>query len=47
MPKTQVVHYAAYLRRVTTALLDYLTNHSHYPISWPTDLSNFQIVVES
>lgn len=47
MPKAQVVHYAAYLRKVTTSMLDYLTHHSHYPASWPTDLSNFEIVIES
>lgn len=47
MPKAHVVHYAAYLRKVTTSMLDYLTEYSHYPASWPTDLSNFEIVIES
>lgn len=47
MPKAQVVHYATYLRKVTTSLLDYLTEYAHYPASWPTDLSNFEIVIES
>lgn len=47
MPKAQVVHYAAYLRKVTTSMLDYLTQNSQYPKSWPTDLSNFDIVIES
>lgn len=47
MPKAQVVHYAAYLRKVTTSMLDYLTQHSTYPKTWPTDLSNFEIVIES
>ncbi|XP_031624601.1 T-cell activation inhibitor, mitochondrial [Contarinia nasturtii] len=47
MPKAQVVHYAGYLRKVTTSMLDYLTQYSHYPKSWPTDLSNFEIVIES
>lgn len=47
MPKAHVVHYAAYLRKVTTSLLDYLTEYSQYPVSWPTDLSNFEIVIES
>lgn len=46
MPKAQVVHYSAHLRKVTTTLLDYLTKHSHYPASWPTSLSNFEIVIE-
>lgn len=40
MPKAQVVNYAAYLRKVTTTMLDYLTTtHSSYP--------HFAIVVES
>lgn len=47
MPKAQVVHYAAYLRKVTTSMLDYLTQNSNYPKTWPTDLSNFEIVIES
>lgn len=47
MPKAQVVHYAAHLRKITTSMLDYLTNHTKYPKSWPTDLSNFEIVIES
>lgn len=47
MPKAQAAHYAAYLRKVTTSMLDYLTQHSNYPESWPTDLSNFEIVIES
>lgn len=47
MPKAHVVHYATYLRKVTTSMLDYLTEYAHYPASWPTDLSNFEIVIES
>lgn len=47
MPKAQVVHYAEYLCKVTTSMLDYLTQHSHYPKAWPADLSNVEIVVES
>lgn len=47
MPKAHVVHYASYLRKVTTSMLDYLTQYAHYPASWPTDLSNFEIVIES
>lgn len=47
MPKAQVIHYATYLRKVTTSMLDYLTQYSNYPKTWPTDLSNFEIVIES
>lgn len=47
MPKAHVVHYSSYLRKVTTSMLDYLTKYAHYPASWPTDLSNFEIVIES
>lgn len=47
MPKAQVVHYAAHLCKVTTSMLDYLTVHSKYPKSWPEDLANFEIVIES
>lgn len=47
MPKAHVVHYASYLRKVTTSMLDYLTQYAHYPASWPTDLSNFEMVIES
>lgn len=46
MPKAQVVNYAAQLRKVTTAMLDYLTYHK-YPKSWPNSLKNFKIVIES
>lgn len=47
MPKAQVVDYAAQLRKVTTALLDHLTNNSSYPKSWPESLSDYEIVIES
>lgn len=47
MPKAHVVHYASYLRKVTTSMLDYLTQYARYPASWPTDLSNFELVIES
>lgn len=46
MPKQQAVDYAGHLTKVTTNLLDYLTTHK-YPITWPTDLSKFEIVIES
>lgn len=47
MPKAEVIHYAGHLRKITTSMLDYLTEHTKYPKSWPTDLSNFEIVIES
>lgn len=47
MPKAQVVHYAGHLCKVTTSMLDYLTAHSYYPKSWPENLENFGIVIES
>lgn len=47
MPKAQVVHYAEHLCKVTTSMLDYLTTHSAYPKSWPENLENFEIVIES
>ncbi|XP_055386140.1 T-cell activation inhibitor, mitochondrial [Condylostylus longicornis] len=46
MPKRQVVEYAGYLSKITTTLLDYLTTKK-FPKSWPNDLSNFEIVIES
>ncbi|XP_065076285.1 T-cell activation inhibitor, mitochondrial [Ochlerotatus camptorhynchus] len=46
MPKAQAMAYASHLRKITTSLLDYL-GKSKYPKSWPTDLSKFEIVVES
>lgn len=46
MPKAQVVHYAAQLRKVTTSMLDYLTFHA-YPKQWPESLKNFELVIES
>ncbi|XP_039433248.1 T-cell activation inhibitor, mitochondrial [Culex pipiens pallens] len=46
MPKAQAMAYASHLRKITTSLLDYLSK-AKYPKSWPTDLSQFEIVVES
>lgn len=46
MPKAQAMAYASHLRKITTSLLDYL-GKTKYPKSWPTDLSKFEIVVES
>nr|XP_040234454.2 T-cell activation inhibitor, mitochondrial [Anopheles coluzzii] len=46
MPKAQAMAYASHLRKITTALLDYL-GKSKFPKSWPTDLSKFELVVES
>ena len=46
MPKQQVVGYAGHINKVTTTLLDYLSTKK-YPKSWPTDLSNYEIVIES
>ncbi|XP_058452037.1 T-cell activation inhibitor, mitochondrial [Malaya genurostris] len=46
MPKAEAMSYASHLRKITTALLDYL-GKSKYPKSWPLDLSKFEIVVES
>lgn len=46
MPKTQAMFYASYLRKVTTALLDY-QGRNKYPDEWPDSLQNFEIVIES
>lgn len=46
MPKSQAFQYASHLRKVTTTLLDYLTTNK-YPKSWPYNLNEFEIVVES
>uniref|UniRef100_A0A182JF51 Uncharacterized protein n=1 Tax=Anopheles atroparvus TaxID=41427 RepID=A0A182JF51_ANOAO len=46
MPKAQAMAYASHLRKITTALLDYL-GRSKFPKSWPQDLSQFELVVES
>lgn len=46
MPKAQVTSYADQLRRVTTAMLDYLANGA-YPERWPASLGDFELVVES
>lgn len=46
MPKAQVVNYAAQLRKVTTAILDYLT-YSKFPKTWPATLQDFELVIES
>uniref|UniRef100_A0A182NF04 T-cell activation inhibitor, mitochondrial n=1 Tax=Anopheles dirus TaxID=7168 RepID=A0A182NF04_9DIPT len=46
MPKAQAMAYASHLRKITTALLDYL-GKSKFPKTWPTDLSQFELVVES
>ncbi|XP_052896218.1 T-cell activation inhibitor, mitochondrial [Anopheles moucheti] len=46
MPKAQAMAYASHLRKITTALLDYL-GKSKFPKSWPTNLSQFELVVES
>ncbi|XP_053693984.1 T-cell activation inhibitor, mitochondrial [Sabethes cyaneus] len=46
MPKAQAMAYASHLRKITTSLLDYLGKYK-YPKNWPTDLSKFEIVVES
>lgn len=46
MPKQQAVDYAGHLTKVTTNLLDYLTTNK-FPKSWPEDLSDFEIVIES
>lgn len=46
MPKAQAMAYASHLRKITTSLLDYL-GKAKYPEGWPTDLSRFEIVVES
>ncbi|XP_059616479.1 T-cell activation inhibitor, mitochondrial [Phlebotomus argentipes] len=46
MPKTQAGFYTNHLRKVTTTLLDYL-GRQQYPNSWPDDLSEYEIVIES
>lgn len=46
MPKQQAVGYAGHLRKMTTTILDYLSTNK-YPKSWPDDLSEYEIVVES
>lgn len=46
MPKAQAMAYASHLRKITTALLDYL-GRSKFPKAWPQDLSKFELVVES
>uniref|UniRef100_A0A2M4AHB0 Putative t-cell activation inhibitor mitochondrial n=1 Tax=Anopheles triannulatus TaxID=58253 RepID=A0A2M4AHB0_9DIPT len=46
MPKAQAMAYASHLRKITTALLDYL-GRSKFPKSWPESLSQFELVVES
>lgn len=46
MPKQQAVGYAGHLRKMTTTILDYLSTKK-YPKSWPDDLSDYEIVVES
>uniref|UniRef100_A0A1L8E2U1 Putative t-cell activation inhibitor mitochondrial n=1 Tax=Nyssomyia neivai TaxID=330878 RepID=A0A1L8E2U1_9DIPT len=46
MPKTQAGFYTNHLRKVTTTLLDYL-GRQQYPASWPEDLSEYEIVIES
>lgn len=46
MPKAQASQYAGHLRKVTTVLLDYLSTQK-YPKSWPDDLSEYEIVIES
>lgn len=46
MPKQQAVGYAGHLRKMTTTILDYLSTKK-YPKSWPEDLSDYEIVVES
>ncbi|XP_055614506.1 T-cell activation inhibitor, mitochondrial isoform X2 [Uranotaenia lowii] len=46
MPKAQAMAYASHLRKMTTSLLDYL-GRSKFPKTWPPDLSQFELVVES
>lgn len=46
MPKAQAMAYASHLRKITTSLLDYL-GKAKYPKTWPSDLSKYEIVVES
>lgn len=46
MPKQQAVGYAGHLRKMTTTLLDYLSTKK-YPKTWPEDLKDYEIVVES
>ncbi|XP_055710524.1 T-cell activation inhibitor, mitochondrial [Phlebotomus papatasi] len=46
MPKTQAGFYTNHLRKVTTTLLDYL-GRQQYPSSWPEELSEYEIVIES
>lgn len=46
MPKQQAVGYAGHLRKMTTTILDFLSTNM-YPKSWPDDLSDYEIVVES
>lgn len=45
MPKTHAEFYAAYLRKVTTALLDY-QGKCKYPKEWPETLTEYEIVIE-
>lgn len=46
MPKAQAAAYTSHLRKVTTSLLDYLSNRK-YPSTWPETLSDYELVVES
>ncbi|XP_013105159.1 T-cell activation inhibitor, mitochondrial [Stomoxys calcitrans] len=46
MPKQQAVEYAGHLMKVTTTLGDYLTLNK-FPKSWPSTLTEYEIVIES
>lgn len=46
MPKQQAKDYAAHLMKVTTTLGDYLTVNK-FPKTWPSSLSDYEIVIES
>lgn len=46
MPKIMAGEYERHLLQITTAISDYLSRRS-YPTTWPENLANYQIVVES